>query len=162
MPFSLRALLLLTIVCCLNLSLNPTVGLAAEAEGSLTRAEGSLTETQDILEGKAIYQSKCAVCHGIGALGIDSLGSPALSGQQQAYLLRQLIHFNDGIRGASESSTYAQQMGAAQVSLYLKLSDLKNLSVYLATLPKPAVSVSDDKNEGGQSEGYKYYQASSL
>jgi cytochrome c oxidase subunit 2 len=66
----------------------------------------------DADKGKAHY-STCAACHGVNGEGNIALGSPALTGQNDWYLVRQLKHFRDGTRGGQPGDTYGMQMRAS-------------------------------------------------
>ena len=66
----------------------------------------------DADKGKAHY-STCAACHGVKGEGNIALGSPALTGQNDWYLVRQLKHFRDGTRGGQPGDTYGMQMRAS-------------------------------------------------
>ena len=66
----------------------------------------------DADKGKAHY-STCAACHGVRGEGNIALGSPALTGQNDWYLVRQLKYFRDGTRGGQAGDTYGMQMRAS-------------------------------------------------
>ncbi len=66
----------------------------------------------DIQSGKALYKS-CAVCHGEGAQGNEQLGAPKLRGLNDWYILTQLNHFRQGLRGIETRDAFGQQMQAA-------------------------------------------------
>lgn len=66
----------------------------------------------DADKGKAHY-STCAACHGVNGEGNIALGSPALTGQNDWYLVRQLKNFRDGSRGGQPGDTYGMQMRAS-------------------------------------------------
>lgn len=113
----------------------------------------------DVGAGEEIYNQLCLSCHGPTALGIDALGSPALAGQHQAYLVRQLANFSQGLRGMAKSDRYGQQM-AAMATLVNDAASRKNVSAYLASLDKPTTSINNSKTNTGNDQGYKIYQAS--
>ncbi|MFC3092800.1 cytochrome C [Alteromonas sediminis] len=103
-------------------------------------------------QGEAIYQ-QCVACHGVNAEGNTAMKSPALAGQSEAYLLRQLTHFKTGLRGKHPADIYGSQMTA----LVANLDDnaLKEVSAYLSSLPS---SVSEEQRSGDERKGYAYYQ----
>ena len=76
----------------------------------------------DVAAGREIYSQRCVSCHGATANGIDAVAGPALAGQQEAYLVRQLENFNQGIRGSEESDSYGQQMATMAVLVKDSLS----------------------------------------
>ncbi|MDP5052666.1 MAG: c-type cytochrome, partial [Congregibacter sp.] len=66
---------------------------------ALPAQSAPITVQGDIEAGKTLYKA-CATCHGISGEGNEELQAPALAYQDGAYLLRQLTHFRDGIRGS--------------------------------------------------------------
>ncbi len=66
----------------------------------------------DAGKGRAHY-STCAACHGVRGEGNIALGSPALTGLNDWYLVRQLKNFRDGARGGQLGDTYGMQMRAS-------------------------------------------------
>jgi cytochrome c oxidase subunit 2 len=70
------------------------------------------TITGDAEKGKAHY-STCAACHGVRAEGNIALGTPALAGLNDWYLVRQMKNFRDGARGGQPGDTYGMQMRSA-------------------------------------------------
>lgn len=67
-------------------------------------------EGGNIENGKNYYDMICGACHGTGAIGIEALFSPKLTGVQDWYLERQINNFRNGIRGTSEGDTHGAQM----------------------------------------------------
>jgi cytochrome c oxidase subunit 2 len=63
----------------------------------------------DTDRGKTLYSS-CAACHGANGEGNIALGSPALTGHNDWYLVTQLEHFRAGIRGGKPGDIYGMQM----------------------------------------------------
>ena len=114
---------------------------------------------QKIEPGKQIFDRGCAVCHGSLAQGNQALGGPALAGQHKGYLIRQLAHFSQGVRGSDKADRYGQQM-AAMVTLVKDPIAQANVAAYLASLDKPSTSVTEQKTGNGSELGYKVYQAS--
>jgi cytochrome c553 len=53
----------------------------------------------DAIAGAALY-APCAACHGAAGQGDESVGAPALAGQNDWYLVTQLHNYRDGRRGA--------------------------------------------------------------
>ena len=94
-------------------------------------ASGS-TIDGDLSAGKAAY-AVCASCHGANGEGNDALNSPALNGQQDWYIVRQLYNFKNGIRGKHENDVYGQQM----IPMAMTLVDdaaINNVAAYISTL----------------------------
>ena len=87
----------------------------------------------DADQGKAHY-STCAACHGVNGEGNIALGSPALSGQNDWYLVRQLKYFRDGTRGGQAGDTYGMQMRAS-AGLLSDDQAINDVVKYISTLP---------------------------
>lgn len=119
----------------------------------------SISVAADVGAGRDIYIKTCVACHGIAADGNDAIGAPALAGQQERYLARQLANYNQSIRGADKSDRFGQQMVAIS-ELVNEPKQQANVSAYLASLAQPITSVTSDKTGDGNRLGYKVYQAS--
>lgn len=104
--------------------------------------------------GRTLYQS-CVACHGAAAEGNVALKAPALAGQQQAYLERQLQHFKQGIRGNDANDSAGTQMAAMAATLDSGQA-VSDVSAYLAGLP---VTVAADPQEGDLRNGNNYYHS---
>lgn len=122
-------------------------------------ASGKLTRQNDVVAGEAIFKNTCSTCHGAKAQGNAALNSPALAGQLQNYLIRQLTHFKNGIRGGSKEDTLGFQMATISQNL-IGTDSIQDVSAYLASLSKPVTSLNELKTGAGNNLGYKYYQAS--
>lgn len=90
------------------------------------------TIAADANAGKQVYQL-CQACHGAQAEGNAALGAPALVGLNDWYLITQLKHFRDGIRGTHADDVQGAQMRAA-MSLIKSEQDLANVAAYIHTL----------------------------
>jgi len=99
--------------------------------GAVNAADGSGA-------GEQAYAS-CAACHGASGEGIATLNAPALAGQTEAYLARQLNNFRAGIRGTDASDINGMQMRAMAAVLPDETA-VADVAAYLAGLPAPAVS----------------------
>lgn len=86
--------------------------------------------------GKELFRT-CIACHGENARGNPQLNSPALAGQADWYLLRQLEDFRDGRRGASAGDTDGAQMRAMARSLGNPQA-LRDVVSYIQSLSVPA------------------------
>jgi cytochrome c553 len=82
--------------------------------------------------GAALYRS-CATCHGQQAEGNESLGGPALTRQNDWYLVTQLRNYTSGIRGMSPGDTFGQQMRAA-AQLLQDDDAIRDVVTYISTL----------------------------
>jgi cytochrome c553 len=86
----------------------------------------------DAARGRSQFQS-CAACHGAQAAGSQQLGSPALTTQNDWYLVTQLRNFRNGIRGQHAEDTYGQQMRAA-AQLLQDDQAILDVVAYISTL----------------------------
>lgn len=84
--------------------------------GSWPYVPAEITITGDEAAGQRLYAA-CATCHGDRAQGNESLGAPALAGQNDWYLVTQLKNYMAGYRGHHPDDSYGQQMRAMAQSL---------------------------------------------
>lgn len=116
----MRFAALFTIISCITLS---TFASQVEAKA-------------DLGAGKAIYDEVCSACHARNGKGYKQLKAPALAGQQSGYLVRQLRHFQTGVRGEHPDDTLGNQM--RPMSKMLKSEqDIANVVAYIQTFPIP-------------------------
>lgn len=96
---------------------------------------------------------QCIACHGDQGQGNEALNSPAIAGQFDWYLKRQLVNFKSGVRGAHPDDSDGSQMAA--IASLLNDQDVPELASYLASLSETKVKQSEGDIRNGQS----YYQA---
>ena len=84
-------------------------------------------------DGKDLYISTCAACHGLNGSGVESTKAPRLQNMSDWYLVTQLHHFRDGIRGAHSNDLYGQQMSSV-ASFLTKEQMINDLVAYIGTL----------------------------
>ena len=77
--------------------------------GTLPAEPAPITIEGDPVAGKASY-AVCVACHGAQAEGLEALGGPRLSGQNDWYLVQQLQNYKNGRRAYDPSDTFGQQM----------------------------------------------------
>ncbi len=101
--------------------------------------------------GKATY-AQCIACHGEKGEGNNAVNAPAIAGQLDWYLQRQISNFQSGLRGSHKNDVYGAQMSAMIKQVNEK--DIADLVSYIAALePVPNIaSAGDLKN------GMSYYQ----
>jgi cytochrome c oxidase subunit 2 len=90
------------------------------------------TISGDVDRGRNIYRV-CGSCHGWDGQGIAAVKAPRQAGMQDWYLVRQLEHFKQGIRGAHPGDMYGDQM----MMMADTLSDeqaMKDVVAYINTL----------------------------
>lgn len=76
---------------------------------SLTSDPPDTTVTGDAQRGERLYRN-CSSCHGDRGEGNYATNAPALAGQYDWYLRRQLEHFKKGVRGSHKGDYYGTQM----------------------------------------------------
>jgi len=86
----------------------------------------------DAAAGKAAY-AICATCHGANGEGNKALNAPAIAGQNDWYIVRQLYNFKNGIRGADPKDSYGQQMRPMAMTLADDAA-INNVAAYISTL----------------------------
>lgn len=77
--------------------------------GTLPDAAAAPTLDGDPAAGQAAY-AVCSACHGADARGNEQLGGPALAGQSDWYLVRQLNNYRQGLRAYVAQDIYGMQM----------------------------------------------------
>ena len=87
----------------------------------------------DAQRGERLYTS-CAACHALDGSGNEALGAPALTGQNDWYLVHQLENYREGRRGYAEEDVYGRQMQAS-VALLADDEAIRDVVKYITTLP---------------------------
>lgn len=95
----------------------------------------AVTIAGDPENGKRLYSS-CTACHGVRAEGNIALGSPALTGLNDWYLVTQIRSFKDGTRGGQPGDIYGMQMRAS-VGVLVDDQAIHDVVNYISTLPDP-------------------------
>jgi cytochrome c553 len=85
-------------------------------------------------EGEKLF-APCVACHGTQGEGNATLNSPAIAGQDAAYVQRQLLNFRNRRRGTHKADTFGAQMQVAATALAGDAAVAKVAS-YVANLPK--------------------------
>jgi cytochrome c553 len=88
----------------------------------------------DTKRGRALYAT-CSGCHGKSAEGNSALKAPALAGQTDWYLVRQLERFRNGERGFAADDTPGTTMRAAAGALP-DAKAVNDLVAYINTLER--------------------------
>jgi cytochrome c oxidase subunit 2 len=87
------------------------------------------------IKGKALYAT-CAACHGANGGGNPALNAPAIAGQQDWYLTRQLKNYQDGIRGTHGKDIYGMQMRPMSM-VVMGEKKTADIVAYITSLPDP-------------------------
>ena len=102
----------------------------------------------DAIAGKNNY-AVCASCHGSNGEGNMAMNAPALAGQAGWYIERQLLHYQQGIRGAHELDVFGQQM-APMSKVLVNDKAIRDVTAYIETLaPHQAASTLNGDPERG-------------
>jgi cytochrome c oxidase subunit 2 len=96
--------------------------------------KGTLT-LGDVAAGQERYAGLCATCHGMDGRGNKDLSAPAIAGQSDWYLYKQLQKFKSGMRGAHPQDVTGQQM-AAMSSTLEDTTAMLNVVAFIRTLAK--------------------------
>ncbi len=102
---------------------------------------------QDGADAEALFAA-CVTCHGENAGGNPVMGSPAIAGQLEVYLKRQLVMFRRGIRGTVDGDLYGAIM-KPHADLLPDNAAIDALAQWLAALPVPEA---DAGEVGGDAE----------
>lgn len=116
-------------------------------------ALGSVCQTldavaQDTKRGADAYKL-CAGCHGFKAEGNELINAPALAGQEDWYLERQLENFRDGIRGSVSDDVHGQRMAQTMMAVDGD-REIADIVAYIGTLSRisPASTLGGDTDAG--------------
>lgn len=88
----------------------------------------------DAVRGKDLYTT-CVACHGERGEGQPAVAGPPLARQHAGYLLTQLQHFRQGIRGADPADQAGHLMGQVAHLLPEGERTAQDLVAYLQSLP---------------------------
>jgi len=89
----------------------------------------------DAKAGERTWLSVCTACHGADGAGNEALGAANLNYLSEPYLIRQLMYFRDGIRGAHPEDTRGQQM-AAMAKVLTDDQSIADVVAYISSLQK--------------------------
>ncbi|TFH86789.1 c-type cytochrome [Billgrantia azerbaijanica] len=93
----------------------------------------------DAERGKRLYRT-CASCHGARGQGRHAFNAPRLAGMNDWYLVRQLQHFREGIRGRHPEDLYGNQM-VDMAQILVDDAALRDVTAYIRTLSEaPALA----------------------
>lgn len=96
-----------------------------------TPAEITITDG-DAARGQQLYQT-CAACHGTEGEGNEAMNAPALAGQNDWYLMNQLVNFKEGYRGYDAQDRYGTQMSMMAQGIPDQ-SAMKDIVSYINTI----------------------------
>lgn len=117
-----------------TLNFDKDVSILSKYIASLPKAntDKKAVDGDTMKNGYRYYQARCGACHGGSAEGNAGLHAPMLSGQSQAYLKRQMLNFQTGIRGTEQSDKYGRQM--AMMAKTVSEKELADILIYIGQL----------------------------
>lgn len=84
--------------------------------------------------GKSLFDSTCAVCHGAAGQGVQLMHAPRLKGMNDWYLVTQLMNFKQSYRGAHAKDDYGPQM-VQMASILHDEQAVRDIVAYINLLP---------------------------
>lgn len=112
------------------------LSLALAASAMLAFVTGA--SAADVNAGKASYEKfACASCHGADAKTSVLPTYPILAGQHADFLEHALNAYKRGAAGAPASANIRNNAVMGAMAAPLSLTDVQNISAWLATLPSP-------------------------
>lgn len=117
---------------------------------------GKKTEVAlDLKAGQAIYENTCKSCHGTAGGGNIKFMAPALANLDDWYLIRELNHYRNGVRGYDAKDTLGQQMAAMAKTLKDTVA-VRNVVAYIQSIPNQNVR---EQLVGNWKNGESIYQS---
>jgi cytochrome c553 len=105
----------------------------ADQVESFPNVRPATTIEGDLTDGLNRYRMICGACHGPEGSGNVALNSPALTGIDDWYLVRQYENFSKGIRGTHEADVYGAQMQRMGKILETE-EEIRNVTAWLSSL----------------------------
>jgi len=96
---------------------------------SLPASYPAATVAGDVDNGRELYTSKCGACHGGEGWGNEALFTPRLTIIGDAYMIRQVKNFQNGLRGAYQDAHYGKQM--AMMAKVVTEEELVDIAAFL-------------------------------
>ena len=110
---------------------------------------------QQMSPGAQLYMFKgCHACHGLQGEGVVPKHGPRLAGLPEEYIVRQLEHFKNGIRGGSFEDLYGSQMQLAVNSV--STEEMQLISQHIARF-KSGTPL-ETRLEGDRQRGAEIYE----
>ncbi|MBS9404089.1 c-type cytochrome [Halomonas sp. TRM85114] len=99
----------------------------------------------DLRRGEVLYRS-CASCHGDDGTGRNAHKAPRLAGMDDWYLVRQLHHFREGIRGRHPRDVYGNQM-VDMAQVLVDDAAVRDVVAYIGTLAGDGEVLASSNND---------------
>jgi cytochrome c oxidase subunit 2 len=87
----------------------------------------------DVQRGERLYRT-CGSCHGPDGEGMSAFKAPRLAGMNDWYLVRQLQHFRQGVRGRHPEDLYGNQM-VDMAQMLVDDTAVRDVVAYINQLP---------------------------
>jgi len=96
---------------------------------SMPKVKPAATIEGNVENGQKHYVSKCGACHGGQGWGNEALFTPRLTVIGDWYLMRQVLNFQESMRGVHEDSKYGKQM--AMMAKTVSEEELRDIAAFL-------------------------------
>ena len=96
---------------------------------SMPAVQHAATVEGDVTNGQKQYTSMCGACLGGKGWGNEALYTPRLTVIGDWYLVRQVLNFQESMRGVHEDSHYGKQM--AMMAKTVSEQELKDIAAFL-------------------------------
>lgn len=96
---------------------------------SMPKVKPTATIEGNAENGQKQYVSKCGACHGGQGWGNEALYTPRLTVVGDWYLMRQVLNFQESMRGVHEDSKYGKQM--AMMAKTVSEEELRDIAAFL-------------------------------
>jgi cytochrome c553 len=107
--------------------------VATYVQGLQKKKQAPTLTGGDVDRGKQLY-APCVACHGPSGKGSEAVKAPPLAGLQDWYLLGQLEHFKEGVRGVNPKDETGTQMKPYADNL-ADGQAMNDVVAYITTLP---------------------------
>ena len=104
----------------------------------------------DKAAGKALFDKVCVECHDTNGHGLKDKNAPAIAGQEEWYLIRQMEAYKNGIRGTHPKDVYGKEMADKALATLKDGNNIANLAAYVTTMAplKPKSTMDGDPKRG--------------
>lgn len=102
----------------------------AQSMATLSMLQKALALAPDLQHGEHLYIQYCSTCHHRGGWGSGPREVPSLAGQQDSYLLEQLLQFSNLERKKDEMHAVVEK---SQID---SLQSMRDVSAYIASRPR--------------------------
>jgi cytochrome c553 len=114
----------------LLLAMTAPIASEAQSAATVTRSEQAMALTPDVQNGEHLYIQYCSACHKRSGWGSGPREVPTLAGQQELYLLEQLVQFSvmERLKDEMHDAVARPEVASPQA--------LRDVSAYVARRPR--------------------------